>query len=128
LTGPKGLAFSPDEQYLYVGNGNPEKKVVMRYPVNTDGTLSSGEVFYDLTEAAGDDAVNGIKVDLEGNLYVCGPGGVWILSPEGQALGMIQGPEIPLNLAWGDQDARTLYMTAMTSIYRMRLNTPGVRP
>ena len=128
LTGPKGLAFSPDERYLYVGNSDPKKMVVMRYPVNTDGTLSSGEVFYDLTEAAGDDAVNGIKVDLEGNLYVCGPGGVWILSPEGQALGMIQGPEIPLNLAWGDQDARTLYMTAMTSIYRMRLNTPGVRP
>jgi gluconolactonase len=128
LTGPNGLAFSPDEQYLYVGNWDLNKKVVMRYPVNTDGTLSPGEVFYDMTGASGDDAVYGIKVDREGNLYVCGPGGVWILSPEGQALGMIQGPEIPHNLAWGDQDAQTLYMTAMTGIYRMRLSIPGVRP
>ena len=128
LTGPSGLAFSPDVQYLYVGNGDPKKKVVMRYPVNTDGTLSTGEVFHDMTEAAGDDAVAGIKVDQEGNLYVCGPGGVWILSPQGHVLGMIQGPEIPHNLAWGDQDAQTLYMTAMTGIYRMRLNIPGVRP
>ena len=128
LTGPSGLAFSPDEQYLYVGNRDPNKKVVMRYPVNTDGTLSSGEVFHDMTGASGDDAVDGIKVDQEGNLYVCGPGGVWILSPPGHALGTIQGPEIPHNLAWGDQDAQTLYMTAMTGIYRMRLNIPGVRP
>ena len=100
----------------------------MRYPVNTDGTLSSGEVFHDMTGASGDDAVDGIKVDQEGNLYVCGPGGVWILSPQGHALGTIQGPEIPHNLAWGDQDAQTLYMTAITGIYRMRLNIPGVRP
>jgi gluconolactonase len=128
LTGPSGLAFSPDEQYLYVGNRDPNKKVVMRYPVNTDGTLSSGEVFHDMTGASGDDAVDGIKVDQEGNLYVCGPGGVWILSPQGHALGTIQGPEIPHNLAWGDQDAQTLYMTAITGIYRMRLNIPGVRP
>ena len=128
LTGPSGLAFSPDEQYLYVGNRDPNKKVVMRYPVNTDGTLSSGEVFHDMTGASGDDAVDGIKVDQEGNLYVCGPGGVWILSPQGHALGTIQGPEIPHNLAWGDQDAQTLYMTAMTGIYRMRLNIPVVRP
>ncbi len=128
LTGPSGLAFSPDEQYLYVDNRDPNKKVVMRYPVNTDGTLSSGEVFHDMTGASGDDAVDGIKVDQEGNLYVCGPGGVWILSPQGHALGTIQGPEIPHNLAWGDQDAQTLYMTAITGIYRMRLNIPGVRP
>jgi gluconolactonase len=128
LTGPNGLAFSPDEQYLYVGNWDPQKKVVMRYPVNSDGMLASGEVFYDMAGASGDDAVDGIKVDQEGNLYVCGPGGVWILSPEGHVLGMIQGPEIPHNLAWGDQDAQTLYMTAMTGIYRMRLQIPGVRP
>ena len=128
LTGPNGLAFSPDEQYLYVGNWDPEKKVVMRYPVNPEGTLASGEVFHDMTGASGEDAVDGIKVDQEGNLYVCGPGGLWILSPEGQVLGMIQGPEIPHNLAWGDQDGQTLYMTAMTGIYRMRLNIPGVRP
>ena len=128
LTGPSGLAFSPDEQYLYLGNREPNKKVVMRYLVNADGTLGSGEVFHDLTGASGDDGVGGIKVDQQGNLYVCGPGGVWILSPEGQVLGIIQGPEMPYNLAWGDADAQTLYMTAMTGIYSIRLNIPGVRP
>ena len=128
LTGPNGLAFSPDEQYLYVGNWDPQKKIVMRYPVKADGSLSSGEVFCDMTPAPGDGAIDGMKVDQEGNLYVCGPGGVWILSPQGQVLGMIKGPEIQHNLAWGDQDGRTLYMTAMTGIYRMRLQIPGVRP
>jgi len=128
LTSPNGLAFSPNEQYLYIGNRDVQRKVVMRYTVNVDGTLSPGEVFYDMTGAPGEDAVNGIKVDQEGNLYVCGPGGVWILSPLGQVLGTIKGPEIQHNLAWGDEDGRTLYMTAMTGIYRIRLNNPGVRP
>ena len=128
LTCPNGLAFSLDEQYLYIGNSDPQKKVVMRYPVNADGTLSPGEVFYDMTGASGEDVVDGIKVDQEGHLYVCGPGGVWILSPQAQLLGIIEGPEIQHNLAWGDRDGQTLYMTAMTGIYRIRLNIPGVRP
>ena len=128
LAGPNGLAFSPDEQYLYVGNWDLQRKVVMRYAVNVDGTLSPGEVFHDMTGAPGADAIDGIKVDEEGNLYVCGPGGVWILSPQGQVLGMIKCPEIPHNLAWGEEDGRTLYMTAMTGIYRIRLNIPGGRP
>jgi gluconolactonase len=128
LTGPTGLAFSPDERYLYVGNWDQQNKVVMRYPVAADGTLSPGEVFYDLTRAPGPDAISGLKVDQSGNLYVCGPGGVWILSPAGQALGQIKGPEIQHNLAWGDEDGRTLYMTAMTGIYRLQLKIPGVRP
>ena len=100
----------------------------MRYPVNPDGTLSPGEIFYDMTGAPGEDGVDGIKVDQEGNLYVCGPGGVWILSSQAHLLGIIEGPEIQHNLAWGDRDGQTLYMTAMTGIYRMRLNIPGVRP
>ena len=128
LDGPNGLAFSPDERYLYVGNWVPQKKVVMRYPLNDDGTLSAGEVFHDMTTAPGADSIDGIKVDQEGNLYVCGPAGVWIISSQGQVLGIITGPEIQHNLAWGDEDGRTLYMTAMTGIYRIRLNIPGVRP
>jgi len=128
LTSPKGIAFSPDEQYLYVGNWDPQRKVVMRYLVNVDGTLSAGEVFHDVTLAPGEDGIDGLKVDREGNLYVCGPDGVWILSPQGQVLGMIKGPEVQHNLAWGDEDGRTLYMTAMTGIYRIRLGIPGVRP
>jgi gluconolactonase len=128
LSGPNGIAFSPDERCLYVGNWDLRKKVVMRYPVKADGTLAQGEVFYDMTSAPGEDALDGLKVDQAGNLYVCGPGGVWVLSPDGRHLGTIRPPEVPHNLAWGDDDGRTLYMTALTSVYRIRLNIPGVRP
>ena len=128
LSGPNGIAFSPDERYLYVANWDEKKKVVMRYRVNDDGTLSEGSVFFDMTSAPGEDALDGIKVDVRGNLYVSGPGGLWILSPEGKHLGTIVGPEHPHNLAWGDADGRTLYLTAQTGLYRIRLNIPGVRP
>jgi gluconolactonase len=128
LEGPNGLAFSPDERYLYVGNWDLEHKVIMRYAVAPDGSLSGGEIFYDMTAAPGDDALDGLKVDVAGNVYACGPGGVWILSPEGEALGVLKLPEDPHNLAWGDEDARTLYITALTSIYRIRCRIPGIRP
>ena len=128
LTGPNGIAFSPDERYLYVANWDEKKKVVMRYHAHDDGTLSDGVVFFDMTSAAGEDALDGVKVDVRGNLYVSGPGGLWILSPEGKHLGTIVGPEHPHNLAWGDEDGRTLYLTAQTGLYRIRLKVPGVRP
>ena len=128
LDGPNGIAFSPDERYLYVANWDEKKKVVMRYRANADGTLSDGSIFFDMTSAPGDDALDGIKVDVRGNLYVSGPGGLWILSPDGKHLGTIVGPEHPHNLAWGDADGRTLYLTAQTGLYRIRLNIPGVRP
>ncbi|MBI5385612.1 MAG: SMP-30/gluconolactonase/LRE family protein [Verrucomicrobia bacterium] len=124
-TGPNGLAFSPDEKFLYVGNWDEKKKVVFRYPANRDGTLGKGDLFFDMTSAPGDDAIDGIKVDQLGNLYVSGPGGLWILSPEGKHLGTLCGPEHPHNLAWGDADGRTLYLAAQTSIYRLRLNIAG---
>ncbi|MEW6471449.1 MAG: SMP-30/gluconolactonase/LRE family protein [Actinomycetota bacterium] len=128
LRGPNGIAFSPDERHLYVGNWDPQAKVVMRYDVDADGNVSNGTVFFDMTGAAGEDAIDGIKVDVAGNLYVCGPGGIWLLSPEGVHLGTLHLPEAPHNLAWGDEDGRTLYVTALTSIYRIRLNIPGIRP
>jgi gluconolactonase len=128
LTGPNGLAFSPDERYLYVANWDEKKKVVMRYRANLDGTLGDREVFFDMTSAPGEDALDGIKVDVQGNLYVSGPGGLWILSPEGKHLGTIVGPEHPHNLAWGDADGRTLYLTAQTGLYRVRLRIKGIRP
>jgi len=124
LEGPNGLAFSPDERWLYVGNWDFERTVVMRYDPDT----GDGEVFFDMTGAPGEDAIDGIKVDREGNVYVCGPGGIWVLSPEGEHLGTLVLPEAPHNLAWGDADARTLYVTALTSVYRIRLEIPGVRP
>jgi gluconolactonase len=127
LEGPNGLAFSPDERYLYVGNWDSKKKVVMRYPVAADGTLGPGRVFFDMTSAPGDDAIDGIKADVRGNLYVSGPGGLWILSPEGRHLGTLVGPEHPHNLAWGD-DGQTLYLTAQSGLYRISLNVPGIRP
>jgi gluconolactonase len=129
LEGPNGIAFSPDERFLYVGNWDPERKVVMRYEADSAGRFGGpGEVLYDMTGAAGEDAIDGIKVDRAGNVYACGPGGIWIVSPHGEALGLLELPEAPHNLAWGGADARTLYVTAMTSVYRIRLGIPGVRP
>jgi gluconolactonase len=128
LTGPNGIAFSPDEKYLYVGNWDEKKKVVMRYGVQADGTLDPGEVFFDMTSAPGEDAIDGIKVDIKGNLYVSGPGGLWVLAADGTHLGTIKAPKHPHNMAWGDADGKTLYMTAQSGLYRMRLNIPGVRP
>jgi gluconolactonase len=128
LEGPNGLAFSPDERVLYVGNWDPDRKVVMRYPVKTDGALEPGTVLVDLTNEAGDEAIDGVKVDVRGNVYVSGPGGLWIVSAEGRKLGLIRPTEQPANFAWGDADGRTLYMTARTGVYRIRLNVAGVRP
>lgn len=125
FTGPNGLAFSPDEKYLYVGNWDDHKKVVFRYPVNRNGTLGKGSLFYDMTSAGGEDAIDGLKVDQQGNVYVSGPLGLWILSPVGRVLGILKGPEHPHNMAWGDADGRTLYWAAQTGIYRLRLNIPG---
>jgi gluconolactonase len=129
LSGPNGLAFSPDERYLYIGDWDLEHKVVMRYEIDAAGDrVGAGTVLHDMTDAPGEDAIDGIKVDREGNLYVCGPGGIWVLSPEGAKLGLVELPEDPHNLAWGDADGRSLYITALTSVYRMRLGIPGVRP
>lgn len=128
LTGPNGIAFSPDEKYLYVGNWDEKKKVVMRYQANPDGTLSNGQVFFDMTSAPGEDALDGIKVDQQGNLYVSGPGGLWVLSSAGKHLGTIVAPKHIHNMAWGDDDGKTLYLCARSALYRMRLNIPGIRP
>jgi gluconolactonase len=128
LTGPNGLALSPDERYLYVGNWEPRRKVVMRYEVRADGSLTGGTVFFDTTAAPGEDAIDGLKVDRAGNLYVSGPGGLWVISPAGTHLGTIRGPEHAHNLAWGDDDGQTLYLAARTGLYRLRLRVAGVRP
>jgi gluconolactonase len=128
LSGPNGIAFSPDENSLYVDNWDLKRKVLMRYEVNSDGTLSNGTVFYDFTSEPEEVALDGIKVDQRGNVYVSAPRGIWILSPEGKPLGRIEPPEHDANLAWGDADGRTLYLTASTGLYRIRLNIAGVRP
>jgi gluconolactonase len=128
LEGPNGLAFSPDERYLYVGNWDPARKVVMRYELGPDDRAIDATVLFDMTDAEGEDAIDGLKVDQAGNVYACGPGGIWMISPEGHHLGTVRLPEAPHNLAWGDEDARTLYVTALTSVYRLRFQIPGIRP
>jgi sugar lactone lactonase YvrE/uncharacterized protein GlcG (DUF336 family) len=125
LAGPNGIAFSPDERFLYVGNWDPARKIVMRYPVRADGAVEPGAVLCDLTAEPGDAAIDGIEVDARGNLWVTGPGGLWIVTAEGKRLGLIEAyPEEPHNVAWGD-DGRTLYITAQTGIYRLRTAVAG---
>jgi gluconolactonase len=128
LTGPNGLAFSPDEKFFYVDNWDDHKKVVMRYEVQPDGSLKNGKLFFDMTSAGTEDALDGLKVDKAGNLYVSGPGGLWILSPQGKHLGTIIAPKHPHNFAWGDADGKTLYLCARSGLYRMKLNIEGIRP
>ncbi len=129
LTGPNGIAFSPDERWLYVSNWDVGRKVIMRYPVQQDGSLGAGTVFVDATTShPGEQAWDGVKVDRSGNVFAAGPGGIWIVSPDGTHIGTISPPETPANMAWGDADGRTLYITARSSLYRIRLNIPGIRP
>ena len=119
-----GLAFSPDEKYLYV-NGSRDN-YVNRYEVRADGTLANGKLFIDMSKATGTGVTDGLRVDTKGNLYETGPGGVWIVSPEGKHLGTIRAPETSTNIGFGDADKKTLYIAARTGIYRIRVNTPGI--
>lgn len=127
--GPNGIAFSPDEKYLYVGNWDirdiHHTKTVWRYEVQPDGTLKNGKIFFDWNLTEDDEAIDGIKVDKEGNLFVSAPGGVWIISPDAKLLGKIVTPERPANMAWGDADGKTLYLTAHSSLYKIRIKTGG---
>ncbi len=99
----------------------------MVYDVTSDGRPENARVFYDTTSVQTAGSPDGLKVDEGGNLWATGPGGVWIFSPDGRHLGTIQPPEVPANVAFGDPDARTLYMTARTSVYRIRVNVRGAR-
>lgn len=125
FAGPNGLAFAPDEKYLYVGNWDEKRSVVNRYLVNADATLGKPELFCDLTTPGAEDSIDGIKVDQSGNVFASGPGGLWIFSANGRHLGTLRGPEHPHNMAWGGADRQTLYWAAQSSIYRIRLNNRG---
>ncbi|MDX1942052.1 MAG: SMP-30/gluconolactonase/LRE family protein [Saprospiraceae bacterium] len=128
LGGPNGIAFSPDEQYLYVSNWDirdiHHTKTLWRFPVQSDGTLGKGEIFFDMNQTDDDEALDGVKVDNQGFIFSSAPGGVWIISPQGKYLGKIIGPERPANMAWGD-DGKTLYLTAHTGLYKIRTKNGG---
>jgi gluconolactonase len=126
LARPNGLAFSPDEKFLYIAESG--RKVWLRYRVQPDGSVTDGRLFLDPSSEKAPGGPDGIRVDNQGNLYGSGPGGVWIISPEGKHLGTIRVPEPVSNVAWGDKDAQTLYITASTSVYRIRLTVSGSKP
>jgi gluconolactonase len=128
LPRPNGLAFSPDEEYLYIANSEPPQKLWMRYAVNPDGSLGEGKVFFDANDIKEEGLPDGLKVDRQGNVYCAGPGGLWVFSPEGKPIGRIQPDELPANCAWGGTDGKDLYMTARTGLYRVHLKVPGIRP
>jgi gluconolactonase len=124
LERPNGIAFSPDEKTLYVSNSDDRKRSWMRYDVAADGTVSNGRMFFDLAGAKERGNPDGMKVDSKGNIYAAGPQGIWVFSPDGKHLGTIQTGETAANCAWGD-DGKTLYITASTSVYRIRVAVPG---
>jgi gluconolactonase len=123
LPRPNGLAFSPDCKTLYVANSE-NRKLWMRFDVAADGTVSDGRVLVDVNDVNESGVPDGMKLDVLGNIYAAGPGGVYVFSPDGKHLGNIKTPEMPSNCAWGD-DGRSLYITAHTSFYRIRLAVAG---
>ena len=123
---PNGIALSPDETTLYVANSSADDKIWMAYDLDTNG-LSNPRVFYDVNDQTSEGAADGMKVDTAGNLFATGPGGVWVFASDGTHLGTIMPHEVPANVAWGD-DGRTLYMTARTGLYGIRLTTEGSIP
>lgn len=127
LARPNGIALSPDGKVLYVSNSDEKQKIWMRYALAEDGTVSNGRIFASAMVSNEPGLPDGMKVDSQGNIYGTGPGGVWVFSPSGIHLGIIKTPETPANVAWGD-DGKSLYITATTSIYRVKLSVTGEKP
>jgi len=123
ITYPNGLVFSPDEKLLYVNDTRLAHIKV--YDVKTDGSLANGRLFHTLTGSE-EGVADGMKVDVEGNVYCTGPGGVHVIAPSGKLLGRLMMPEHCTNMAWGDADWRSLYITTFNSVYRTRVKIPGV--
>ena len=127
MTRPNGIAFSPDEKTLYVANSDPKLAIWKAFPVKADGTLGEGKVFFDATKWVGKKKglPDGLKVDQQGNLFATGPGGVLVFAPDGTHLGNIDTQVATANCGWGD-DGTVLYITADTSIARIRTTTKGL--
>ncbi len=126
LSQPNGLAFSPDGKRFYVDDS--EYRNIRVFDFTSEHTLTSGRIFGEEPGGKGDGVPDGMKLDQAGNVYVTGPKGIWVWSPEGRHLGTIVLPEQAANLAWGDPDYRTLYITATTSVYSLRTKARGFVP
>jgi gluconolactonase len=122
---PNGIAFSPDEKYLYIAESG--LKVWLRYKVQPDGSVTDGGTFLDAKTDSTPGVPDGMRVDKDGNIYSAGPGGVWVISPAGKHIGTIKVPEVVGNVAWGDKDGKTLYIVASTSVYKIRTKVAGIR-
>jgi gluconolactonase len=126
LSQPNGLAFSPDGKKFYVDDS--EQRNIRAYDFHAGGTISNGHIFGEEPGSKDDGVPDGIKLDSKGNLYVTGPGGIWIWDSQGRHLGTIVMPEQPANLAWGGPQLRTLYITATTSVYKLETSARGFVP
>jgi gluconolactonase len=126
LAQPNGLAFSPDGKRLYIDDS--ERRDIRVYDFHRDGTITNGREFGDEPGGKDEGVPDGMRVDLAGNVFVTGPLGIWVWDPAGHHLGTIVVPEQPANLTWGDPDNRTLYITATTSVYRLRTRARGFVP
>ena len=125
---PNGLCFSPDEKILYINDSSAGRKHIRAFNVEANGMLDLGSdrLFCDMN---GDDRrgfPDGMKCDVEGNVYCTGPGGIWVINPAGVHIGTILSDYIPINLNWGDDDWQTLYFAGLNSINRIRLDIPGI--
>jgi gluconolactonase len=120
---PNGLAFSPDETILYVDDS--PRRHVRAFRVERDGRLSGGDVLADMDHPQ-PGSPDGMKINEMGHLFVAGATGIWVFEPDGTHLGVIVTPERPANCAWGDADRKSLYITARTSLYRIRVKIPGL--
>ncbi len=119
---PNGLCFSRDEKTLLVND--TDRQHIRAFDVRADGTLANGRVWAE-TKGEGAGAPDGMKIDAAGNVYSCGPGGIHVFAPDASCLGVIRVPEYTANFCWGDDDFRSLFVTASTSLYRIRMKTPG---
>ena len=122
---PNGLAFSPDERLLYVANTRWAQYIHV-LELDAKGLMVRRRIFAEMPSDHDKNGVpDGMKVDVEGRVYCTGPGGTWVFAPDGTKLGVIVTPEYPANIAFGGPDLKTLFLTANTSVYTLRMKVPG---